>query len=186
MVMQGEMGEIGTDGDGALPRGVERLMAFFASCPAAPMITEHRAVFTVAEAHEVERSLAGQNTKNLFLKDKKGGHFLLTAAADAVVDLKRLHGVLGARGRLSFASSERLAEYLGVAPGSVTPLALVNDPDRRVRFALDRTVAMAPLVNVHPLRNTATVSMPQGELAAFFAFCGHEPLVVDLSASDGI
>ncbi|MGJ3262388.1 MAG: prolyl-tRNA synthetase associated domain-containing protein [Salinarimonas sp.] len=143
---------------------------------------EQEAVFTVAQSRAVERALPGGHTKNLFLKDKKGNLFLVTAEAHAAVDMKRLHGPLGAASRLSFGSAELLRETLGVEPGSVTPLALANDRAGRVRFFLDRTLAGLETVNVHPLVNTMTTAIPTPALCAFLAAVGHEPTLVDLPA----
>ncbi|WP_372425111.1 prolyl-tRNA synthetase associated domain-containing protein [Salinarimonas chemoclinalis] len=142
----------------------------------------HEAVFTVAQSQAIERDLPGGHTKNLFLKDKKGSLFLVTAEAHAAVDLKRLHGPLGAASRLSFGSADLLRETLGVEPGSVTPLALANDRAGRVRFFLDRTLAACDTINVHPLVNTMTTTIPTPALVAFLAAIGHPPTLVDLPA----
>ena len=142
--------------------------------------TEHVAVFTVAESAALRGTLPGLHTKNLFLKDKKGRYFLVSAREDARIDLKRLHGVIGASGRLSFGSAEQLMDLLGVAPGSVTALAVVNDPERRVSFVLDRRLATGEAVNFHPLVNTATLTLPFPDLLAFLESTGHPPLIVDL------
>lgn len=142
----------------------------------------HEAVFTVAQSQAIERDLPGGHTKNLFLKDKKGRIFLVTAEAHARVDLKRLHVPLGASGRLSFGSAELLRETLGVEPGSVTPLALVNDRAGRVRFFLDRTLAGCDPINVHPLVNTMTCAIPREALLAFLAEIDHPATIIDLPA----
>ena len=55
---------------------------------------------------------------------------------------------------------------MGVTPGSVTAFALINDPEHRVSFVLDRTLAAAEQVNFHPLANTATTTIDQAGLRA--------------------
>ncbi len=40
-----------------------------------------------------------------------------------MVDLKSIHQLIGAASRVSFGKPEKLMEYLGVIPGSVTVLA---------------------------------------------------------------
>src|ERR1043166_4794364 len=88
---------------------------------------DHPPVMTVEESERLVPKLPGAKTKNLFLRDKKGArHFLVTVRHDLAVDLNALGAVLGV-GRLGFASPERLAKYLGITPGSVSLLALVND-----------------------------------------------------------
>ena len=74
-------------------------------------------------------------------------------------------------------------EVLGVVPGSVTPFALLNDTSRRVTFFLDSTMAQAPILNFHPLENTATTAISSEGLRAFLRSTGHDLNVVDLSGS---
>src|SRR3569623_3012390 len=142
---------------------------------------EHPAVFRVGEGEEIKAAIPGLHTKNLFLKDAKGQLWLISAQDHTVIDLKRLHHVIGSA-RLSFGSAELLEEVLGVTPGSVTAFALINDPDRRVRFVLDRNLAEAERVNFHPLPNTATTGVGQGGFRKFLAALGVAPLIVDFTA----
>src|SRR5437879_5540605 len=142
---------------------------------------EHPAVFRVGEGEEVKAAIPGAHTKNLFLKDAKGQLWLISAADRAVIDLKRLHRVIGSA-RLSFGSAELMEEALGVTPGSVTAFALINDPAHRVRSVLDRTLAEAERVNFHPLTNTATTGVSQMGFRKFLAAVGVAPLVVDFAA----
>ena len=167
-----------------VPRGFDRLEAAFAALGIDPPVREHEAVFTVAESQDLRGQIDGLHTKNLFLKDKKGVLFLLTAPEDAAIDLKTLHTKLGAKGRVSFASAERLAEHLGVLPGSVTPLALINDAQRAVIGVLHPRVASAPLVNVHPLRNTATVTMTGEELVRLLSAEHGAPRILELAEGE--
>ena len=141
---------------------------------------DHVAVFTVAESKELRGKVPGHHTKNLFLKDKKGRIFLVSALESTRIDLKRLHERLGASGRLSFGSAELLMEKLGVTPGSVTAFAVVNDHAGDVTMVLDSTLATGEDVNFHPLINTATLRVSRDDLLAFFRSTGHEPLIVDL------
>jgi Ala-tRNA(Pro) deacylase len=147
--------------------------------------TEHEAVFTVAESQHVKARIPGGHTKNLFLKDKKSRIFLVTAESESAVDLKRLHPVVGGSGRLSFGSAELLGELLGVEPGSVTPLALVNAAPEKISFVLDRRLADQEIINAHPLINTMTTSMKVTDLIAFLAEHGHETRILNLPAPAG-
>jgi Ala-tRNA(Pro) deacylase len=144
--------------------------------------TDHPAVFTVAETAPHRDLMIGLQTKNLFLKDKKGRLFLVSARSDARIDLKRLHERIGASGRLSFGSAELLLEKLGVTPGSVTAFAVVNDRAGEVTMVLDAGLMTGEEVNFHPLVNTATLRLERDDLVAFLRETGHEPLVVDLPA----
>ena len=139
---------------------------------------EHPPVFTVEEAKALRGNLPGHHIKNLFLRNKKEEMWLVVALEDRAIDLKRLGDVLGA-GRLSFGSADRLKRYLGVEPGSVTPLSLVNDQARAVQLVLDRGVADGGPVNAHPLVNTMTTALAPADLLRFFAATGHTPRWLD-------
>ena len=139
---------------------------------------EHPPVFTVEEAKALRGNLPGHHIKNLFLRNKKEEMWLVVTLEDRAVDLKRLGEVLGA-GRLSFGSPDRLRRQLGVEPGSVTPLALINDGSRSVRLALDRGLIEGGPVNAHLLVNTMTTAITTEDLQRFFAATGHVPLWLD-------
>ncbi|WP_029003748.1 prolyl-tRNA synthetase associated domain-containing protein [Azorhizobium doebereinerae] len=144
---------------------------------------EHPAVHTVAESQALRGDIPGAHTKNLFLRDGKKTYFLVTLEENTPVDLKGLRAKIGARGGLSFASPEALFEHLGVLPGSVSLLALVNDPDHRVQVVLDASLLAAEMVNCHPLSNEKTTSLTPAQLAAFLAATGHSSLAIDLEAT---
>jgi Ala-tRNA(Pro) deacylase len=141
---------------------------------------DHPAVFRVGEGEEIKAKIPGAHTKNLFLKDAKNQLWLISAADSTVIDLKRLHTVIGS-GRLSFGPEALMVETLGVTPGSVTALGLINDRDRRVRFVLDRVLAEAAQVNFHPLTNTATTTVSRDGFRAFLDAVGIRPMVVDFA-----
>ena len=159
------------------------LDAFLAKHGVAAVRHSHPAVMTVEESERLVPKLPGAKTKNLFLRDKKGArHFLVTVPHDLPVDLNALGTALGA-GRLGFASPERLAKHLGIAPGSVSLLALVNDGSHAVEFVIDRALWEAPSVQAHPLVNDATMVIEHGDLARFLAATGHAPRVIDVPAA---
>ena len=166
------------------PRGFDRLAEAFAALGIDPPVVEHEAAFTVDQAVDLRGTIPGLHTKNLFLKDKKGAYFLVTAPEDAAIDLKRIHTVIGAKGRVSFGSAEAMVQMLGVTPGSVTPLALVNDDAGLVTCIFHEALGAAELINVHPLRNTATVTLAREELFAILSRAGHTPTVTALPAPE--
>ena len=142
---------------------------------------DHPAVFTVADGPELKEQIPGGHSKNLFLKDAKGQLWLISALATTVVDLKKAPAVIGSA-RLSFGSPERLWEALGVRPGSVTALALVNDPDHHVKFVLDAALFRHDSVNFHPLTNEATTNLSVGAFRRFLEVLGRELVLVDFDA----
>lgn len=151
----------------------------FAALGIEPVTYAHPPVFTVAEGEGWKHLIPGGHTKNLFLKDKKDQMWLVTAEAYTKVDLKGLPDIIGA-GRLSFGSADRLMNTLGVTPGSVTPLALVNDTARQVRFVLDEKLMRCNTINCHPLRNDMTTCLTPDELLRFLRHLGYEPQICKL------
>jgi Ala-tRNA(Pro) deacylase len=144
---------------------------------------EHPAVMTVEESERLVPKLPGAKTKNLFLRDRKGRrHFLVTAPHDLAVDLEALGAALDA-GRLSFASPERLQQHLGLTPGAVSLLGLVNDEARAVEFVIDLRLWESDSVHAHPLVNTATMVVTHADLERFLAATGHAPRVIELPAA---
>ncbi|MDV6331478.1 prolyl-tRNA synthetase associated domain-containing protein [Asticcacaulis sp. 201] len=141
----------------------------------------HEAVFRVGEGDDIKSQLPGAHTKNLFLKDDKGQLWLISAEQTTQINLKALPKIIGS-GRLSFGSEERLHAALGVRPGSVTALGLINDPHRRVKFILDKALADADIVNFHPLTNTATTSLSQADFRTFIASLGRDLVIIDFAA----
>ena len=142
----------------------------------------HLPVFTVAEAVALRGQLPGGHCKSLFLKDKKGGLWLLVALEERSVDLKRLAAQLSAP-RFSFGNPDLLYEVLGVRPGSVTPFALANDREHRVRVVLDRGMLECDPLNYHPLENDRTPAIAPADLLRFIAACGHTPIILELGGS---
>ncbi len=142
---------------------------------------EHEAVFTVEASAILHQDIAGAHTKNLFLKDAGGQFWLVTAPHDARIDLKALPAAIGAR-KVSFGKAEDMERLLGVSPGSVTPLAAFNDTQGAVKVVLDARLADADCVNVHPLRNTATLGLSGSALVTFLTRHGHTPLIAELPA----
>src|SRR6267143_6398069 len=155
----------------------QQLFARLEQLGIAERTVEHPPVFTVEEAKALRGDLPGHHIKNLFLRNKKEEMWLVVTLEDRPIDLKRLGEVLGA-GRLSFGSPERLARHLGIDPGSVTPLSLINDSARIVHLALDRGLE-THLVNVHPLVNTMTTAVAAADLLRFFSATGHAPRWLD-------
>jgi Ala-tRNA(Pro) deacylase len=159
----------------------DRLLAWMAEQGVEQTTHDHPAVFRVEEGLELKAAMPGAHTKNLFLKDKKGKLWLISARQDTVVDLKRAPKTIGSD-RLSFGNEHLLYETLGVRPGSVTALGLINDPEQRVSFILDKALWDAEIVNFHPLTNTATTAMTQDQFRKALGAMGRAPVtVVDFS-----
>ncbi len=131
----------------------------------------HPAVFTVDESEKICKDIPGAKTKNLFLRNRAGDkHWLVVIAAEKRADLKKLAALVGET-KLSFASPERLMKYLGITPGSVTFLALINDVHHAVNVIVDEDIMKHEAIQTHPLTNTATLVIPRAGVKKFLAYC---------------
>ncbi|MFA6520865.1 MAG: prolyl-tRNA synthetase associated domain-containing protein [Candidatus Gracilibacteria bacterium] len=140
---------------------------------------KHPAVYTCEEAERLCPEMPGAHTKNIFLRDKNGErHFLVVVGYEKNVDLKSLKELFGVS-KLSFASPERLKKYLGVEPGSVTLLGLMNDTDHAVEVYFDEAIWEKPLL-CHPLVNTATLAIPLEGIKTFLAATRHKYKVINV------
>lgn len=135
-------------------------------------LQEHRAVYTVEDVQEIFLNLDGIGCKNLFLKDIKKNLFLYTLPDNKRADLKTLPEKINSK-RLSFANENDLQEYLGLTPGSVTPLGIINDKEQKVTVVLDKELKNNKVL-IHPNRNTATISIKYEDLIKFIKHCGNE------------
>lgn len=121
-------------------------------------VTEHKAVFNMDEIESVQLPYPSQDAKNLFVRDdKKRNYYLISVKGNKRVDLKEFRKQNNTR-PLSFASANDLVKILRVTPGSVTPLGLLNDENRKVIFYLDQDfMGGQQVIGVHPSENTATL-----------------------------
>ena len=141
-------------------------------------ITKHPAVFNMAEVAQIELPYPEADAKNLFVRDDKKRHYyMITVQGDKRVNLKEFRRRFGLRA-LSFASADDLMSILGLIPGAVTPLGLLNDEEQRVELFLDS--AFNELIGVHPNDNTATIWLKPQDLVRVIEAHGNTVHVVDL------
>ena len=77
-----------TPHDRSLPTTPDELFAALDRLGIAHPTVSHPPLFTVEQSQSLRGSIAGGHTKNLFLRDKKGALFLVTALEDAAIELK--------------------------------------------------------------------------------------------------
>ena len=141
-------------------------------------VTEHPAVFNMAEVAEIPLPHPEADAKNLFVRDDKKLHYyIITVQGDKRVDLKKFRKQHGLR-NLSFASAEDLRSILDLIPGAVTPLGILNDQERRVELYLD--ASFSELIGVHPNDNTATVWIKTDDLIRIITEHGNKVRVVEV------
>jgi Ala-tRNA(Pro) deacylase len=134
---------------------------------------EHPPVFTVEEAGKYWSPVPGMHCKNLFLRNKKGNrHYLLIIEHSKRANLKELSSLIEEEA-LSFASGDRLKQYLGLTAGSVSPYGLINDFQKQVTVILDMDLARDGLIFFHPNVNTATIGVESADFERFLAWCGN-------------
>ena len=144
----------------------------------------HAPLSTVKESKHIQNQFlnsreGGGHIKNLYLRDHKKNNFLIVAEQDRSIDLKKLKETLRS-GRLSFGSSDRLMEYLGVRPGAVTPLSMINGVKRDVSLFIDGNLRSCLRIYAHPLVNDRTLELSIESLDYFFKKVGAVPSWMDL------
>ncbi|MDA8803214.1 prolyl-tRNA synthetase associated domain-containing protein [Amylibacter sp.] len=137
---------------------------------------EHVPLRTVEDSKKVEGIFistenGGGHVKNLYLRDKKKRNILLVAEQDQAIDLKKLSKNLNFS-NLSFGSPERLMQNLGVRPGAVTPLSMINGVNNNVLLFMDKALRNKTVIYIHPLVNDRTIEMTIENLEKFFSKIG--------------
>jgi Ala-tRNA(Pro) deacylase len=141
---------------------------------------DHPPVFTTEEANRLVPPMPAAKTKNLFLRDRKGQrHFLVVVGYEKVVDLKALTSLLGVK-KLGFASPKRLRKHLGLDPGAVSILGVVNDSDGAVEVVVDRALWKAKALRCHPLVNTSTLVISRDDIERFLELTGHSVRILSV------
>lgn len=163
-----------------LPTTPQMLLNYLENLHISYKLFNHQPIFTVAEGEHLKEQIPGIHCRNLFVRDKQESMFLVVAANETRIDMKKLAPLLGC-GRLSFGSPERLWQYLGIRPGSVCPFCILNDTQKKVRIVLDATMMKAKTVNYHPLDNAMTIGISPDDLIKFIQSTGHEFSIIDLT-----
>ncbi|MQQ08632.1 prolyl-tRNA synthetase associated domain-containing protein [Epibacterium sp. SM1979] len=156
----------------SLPTTSDALLAKLDDWDIPYVLYNHVPLRTVEDAKSVEAELSvpGETAfriKNLYLRDRKKRNHLVTLEQDREIDLKALAGELGL-GNLSFGSADRLLENLGIRPGAVSPLAMVNGVENGVTFYMDAAAQEADVIYMHPLVNDRTIAMKRADLMRWF------------------
>ena len=135
---------------------------------------EHKLALTMEDCEGIGGDIGAVHFKNLFLANRAGTTFYLALLrADKKFHTGAVSRQLGSE-RLCFGSPEQLQEKLGLAAGSVTPLALINDKDHSITVAIDRDIMAHPLLCMHPLISNATVAISRMDMIRYIKACGNE------------
>lgn len=143
-------------------------------------ITEHEAVYNMAELEKVELPYPEADAKNLFVRDdKKKNYYLITVKGNKRVDLKEFRRKNNTR-QLSFASEKDLMDIMQLISGAVTPLGLLNDNELKVQLFIDKDFIETNIIGVHPNDNTATVGLKTNDLIDIIKEHGNIVNIVDI------
>ena len=158
----------------------EKVISFLNESGIPFQVTEHPAVYTMADMEALGLEKLGVIPKNLFLKDGKGKrHFIITACMDTHIDLKELSVKLDAK-KLGLASAERLEKHLAVSAGCVSPLGVINDSENAVTVVFDSKLQGLERMGVHPNVHNATLWLSFGDLKRAVELAGNEVQILDL------
>jgi Ala-tRNA(Pro) deacylase len=138
----------------------------------------HKPMRTVEDSIALRDGVPGGYSKNLFLRNRKGRMVLVTLLEHRMVNLKALGRQLD-MGKPSFASPQRLMHYLGVIPGAVTPLAVINDETTAVTVVLDKTLLEKNPLHFHPCDNTMTTTIEAADLLRYIEALHGSPTIID-------
>lgn len=160
-----------------------KVVALFEQLNLSKTVYSHEPLLTIDDTIKHMGHIEGSTlAKNLFIKDKKHGLYVVTVKHDRDVNMKTLATLLECSGaNFRFADEAVLLEKLGIVKGSVSPLALINDEAGDVKFAIDKDLLSAELIHLHPLRNDRTVLTSPANLSTFLSHIKHEAKVLDFS-----
>ena len=159
----------------------DELYSYLDECGISYEITNHEVVYNMVEVGNIELPYPEDEAKNLFVRDDKGRqYYLITVRGNRRVGLKNFRKTQSTR-PLSFATEEELFDIMGIKPGSVTPLGLLNDIERRVIFFFEKSfLEKEGRIGCHPNDNTATVWMKTSDLINIIEKHGNKVIPVDL------
>lgn len=145
-------------------------------------LQEHKAIFSEEDSKDVQIILKGIEVKNLFVKDKNKNYGLVSMDLHQRADLKKIATKFGF-GRLSFCNPNELMNYLNITPGSVSPLCIMFDTKKEVKILFDENFEGKKVI-IHPLRNTASISISFEDLKRFIKFFEHNFMLGDVYKND--
>ena len=186
---------------------IEKVLRFLEEHGLEYELHTHPPLPTIELALEYWKDIDSTHCKNLFFRNHKGNrHYLVVFECHKELAIHSLEHALK-QGKLSFASPERMERCLGLLPGSVSPLGLINDkglaevlPDgmlnvsdgvnakevfpngHRVKLFLDQDLRDAERVSFHPCDNTASVVLSNADFIKYLEIWGGEYEWIDVNA----
>ena len=142
---------------------------------------DHEAAATIADCQDIDEKLGIELCKNLFLcNEKKTKFYLLLMPGNKKFQTKELAKQINS-GRLSFARADAMEKYLGITPGAVSVMGLMNDHENKVAVLIDEDVYNEKYIGCHPCVNTTSLKLRMDDvLTGFLKHTGHSYIVVRL------
>ncbi len=132
----------------------------------------------ISKAFHEKNNMAGVRAKNLFLRNKNGKkHFMLVLPHEKQFDKPKFKEI--STQKCGMADHIRLYKYLGIMPGSVSPLALINDKENEVKIFIDKSIMEEEVIHFHPLDKTQSIPMKPQDLIKFLETINHEPEIIN-------
>jgi len=163
----------------------QQILQYLETHKIAYQLYEHAPLMTVQQGLSIiaELGIPGAIIKNLFLKDDHKNLYLVSATSDTRIDLKTFGKALNIK-NIRFADATLLSTHLGVQPGSVTPLALINDANSTVQMILDANVLQQQYIQIHPLQNDATIVITPPDLINFLKLINRPYRIYDFKQNE--
>lgn len=139
-------------------------------------VREHPPLFSVEDVIENDCMMPGLNFKNLLIKDKKADKYYLVIIEDSRHMGNKYYKGFTGWGKIRFAHPEELHEKMALKPGSVSPYGLLNNDERDIVVVVDKSIREADdqeLINFHPNRNTATLTLRKFQFVKFLESLGN-------------
>ena len=142
---------------------------------------DHAPAMTMEDCETIDAVLGVRMCKNLFLCNRqKTDFYLLLIPGDKPFRTKELSAQLGVA-RLSFGGEEDMEALLGLLPGSVSVMGLINDTQGRVRLLMDKDLLGTAEIGCHPCVNTSSVAFSMADLLEkLLPETGHRYTAVEL------
>ncbi len=139
----------------------------------------------MAEAQIHCSHIPGLACKNLFVKDSKTGkYYLITTPSKKKFRLNTVRKIIGAK-KLHFASPDQLMDKLGLIPGAVSPLGLLNNSQKDVTFIIDQEIwNNTELTSFHPNINDESLTLTLENFHRFVEAVENTYQVIDILESD--
>ena len=142
---------------------------------------EHSPAESIECCQQVEKVIGVNIYKNLFLCNRQKTAFYLLVMPGLKPFRTSVFSKLIGSSRLSFADEGHMEAFLGLTPGSVSVLGLMNDKENAVRLVIDRDITASEYFRCHPCMNTTTLKIKTRDLLEkILPALGHEPEFVEL------